>query len=756
MRKITILGLILVVLCSLAAAEYRLIEVQINSKTTLADLAGRGLEILTYDKLRNVVKIAADEEEFAAVQSGGFAYAVVIPDMEGYYAQRLGVSDDMGGYHTYAETVDYLALLYSSYPNIVSVPFSIGQSTDGYDLWAVKISDNPQIDEDEPEVFYSGLIHAREPITIELLIYYMDYLTENYQTDPEATYLVENREMYFLPIINPDGYLRNQQTNPNGGGMWRKNKCDNNLNGQFDPNYDGVDLNRNWGYMWGYDDYGSSPDPWDETYRGSAAFSEPETEALRDFIEGREFSLILNYHSFGNYVLHPWDYDLLFTEDHDVFTELGREMAEWNGYSVGTAWMLLYTVNGGSNDWCYGDSSHSQIFAYTTEVGNDDDGFWPEEERILPLCAENLQPNIIFAQYADNPRRALPPGRPVIVPVDTVSGEFVLSWSVEEDADNPAAGFDIKEIQGMAIAADDLETNPENTWFMDGFLWVSNEYHSAGHSVYSGAVNSATAVFAAESYYLPAAGDTLRFWTKFDTEEDFDYGYVMISTDGYIYNPIEGNITTNANPQGGNLGNGITGNSGGWVEAEFPLGEFAGQNVMLAFVYVTDSYVLEEGWYIDDIYPTVMFDSETMLAEGVADTFLTVTPGAVNEEINYQVRAVDNEGDYSLWSVPEAVYALEGGVAGITTPETFEMLKVYPNPFNQRLALDFTLPAAADIRLAVYDVLGREIQVLGIGHWASGKHIVVWDAESVGSGVYFIQLMVDGRWPMVEKVVLMK
>jgi murein tripeptide amidase MpaA len=97
-------------------------------------------------------------------------------------------------------------------------------------------------------------------------MYYMWYLLENYGTDPEATYLVDNREMYFVPCFNPDGYEYNRQTDPNGGGMWRKNRRNN--GGSY-----GVDLNRNFGYMWGYDDLGSSPIPSSETYRGPSAFS---------------------------------------------------------------------------------------------------------------------------------------------------------------------------------------------------------------------------------------------------------------------------------------------------------------------------------------------------------------------------------------------------------------------------------------------------------------------------------------------------
>ena len=115
----------------------------------------------------------------------------------------------------------------------------------------MKISDNPNTDEPEPEVLYTALHHAREPESLSQLIYYMWYVLENYATDPEVQALVDNTEMYFAPCINPDGYLYNEQTDPNGGGLWRKNRRDN-LDGEF-----GVDLNRNYDFSWGYDDTGS-------------------------------------------------------------------------------------------------------------------------------------------------------------------------------------------------------------------------------------------------------------------------------------------------------------------------------------------------------------------------------------------------------------------------------------------------------------------------------------------------------------------
>src|SRR4029453_16587448 len=105
-------------------------------------------------------------------------------------------------------------------------------------------------------------------LSMQQLIYYMGYLLENYQNDSLVKNIVDNRELYIIPCLNPDGYLYNELTDPSGGGMWRKNRRDN-LDGNF-----GVDLNRNYDLFWGYDDNGSSPNTFSETYRGIFPASE--------------------------------------------------------------------------------------------------------------------------------------------------------------------------------------------------------------------------------------------------------------------------------------------------------------------------------------------------------------------------------------------------------------------------------------------------------------------------------------------------
>jgi regulation of enolase protein 1 (concanavalin A-like superfamily) len=296
----------------------------------------------------------------------------------------------MGGYYTFAEMERELDSLKLVYPGLITTKVSLGNSLEGRPIWMIKISDNPDVDENEPEVFLNGLVHAREAISMANLIYFMQYILANYQTDPELNCLINNREIYIVPCINPDGYVYNQTTNPSGGGTWRKNRR-NNGDGTF-----GVDINRNFGFNWGYDNTGSSPMGSSDSYRGTAAFSEPETQAIRNFCLARRFGTTINHHSYANTFNTPWGYVNQATPDNTHYMKYGELAKEDNTLAVGTSYQNLgYVLNGGANDWMYGEqTTKNKIFAAVVETGTSSDGFWPVQSRIIPLNKSNLRLNI--------------------------------------------------------------------------------------------------------------------------------------------------------------------------------------------------------------------------------------------------------------------------------------------------------------------------------------------------------------------------
>lgn len=331
------------------------------------------------------------------LRSAGYVPRVVHDDLEAFYRERYAQTTGRGGgafgdFTSYSEMVDAIDLLHATYPDLTTDKIDIGTTGEGRTIWAMKISDNPDTDEDEPEVLFDALHHAREPITVSVLLHYMNWLCENHGSDPEATYLVDEREIWFVPVVNPDGYAYNEATDPGGGGLWRKNRRDN-----PGSSCDGVDPNRNYSFVWGGE--GAEGDPCSEVYYGSAPFSEPETQALRQLMIDRDFVTHNSYHAVAGQILFPWGYTTADSPDHDTFQELGDEMNRDAGYQVGSIAQVLYIASGASVDYAYGEQvEKGKVFSFTTEVGGS--GFWPQESEIPGLVAENLHSNIVLTRAA--------------------------------------------------------------------------------------------------------------------------------------------------------------------------------------------------------------------------------------------------------------------------------------------------------------------------------------------------------------------
>ena len=347
--------------------------------------------------------ITVTESETIELISRDIELEVLIEDLTSYYkaSNRPATNRDfplgsMQGNYTLDELNERFDELHGLFPNIISNRVLIGQSVEGRDIWAFKVSDNPNEDEDEPEVLYTALTHSREPLGMMNLMYFVQLLAEEQNSNPELEYLISNREMWFIPVVNPDGYVYNELIEPNGGGMHRKNRANTNCGNGSNR---GVDLNRNYGFGWGSNDTGSSPNPCSATYRGDTEFSEPETQAVRDFIINHDFNNVLHYHCYSNVYIHPWG-NGSFPEEPDSSTlvDIGLEMARYNGYPVGTGLSTIgYTVNGDAVDWTYGDQD---IISYVPEVGSTSQGFWPPESDVVDLCMDQVHSNKIFALVA--------------------------------------------------------------------------------------------------------------------------------------------------------------------------------------------------------------------------------------------------------------------------------------------------------------------------------------------------------------------
>lgn len=335
--------------------------------------------------------------EIDAIMNDGFKIDSIHKLPERRSGIKTTYHDINGSYHNYSETLELLTDLSVRYPEHASL-LSIGESVEGRGLHVLKISDNVGENEDEPNIYIIGCHHAREWISVEIPLLFARYILENMDSDPEVRKAVNGTQIYILPILNPDG-LEFSIINYR---YWRKNRK---YNGDLSW---GVDLNRNYSYMWGLDDSGSSPSEISEIFRGTGPFSEPETFALKEFMNSVVPSGVLSYHNFSQLILYPWGYTNDPPEDFEVLDKIGKRMRdvmyEVNGreYEPGSGNYNIYTTNGGMVDWVYGTF---RVPAYTIELPPEysfEGGFFTSNEEIGRTFAENLPAMLYFTNYFIN------------------------------------------------------------------------------------------------------------------------------------------------------------------------------------------------------------------------------------------------------------------------------------------------------------------------------------------------------------------
>lgn len=745
----------------------------------LVTLASRGLAI-DHGVFKAGVYVICElsEAELAIAEAVGIRYEVMIPDVTKYYEERnkpfLSQLDEMkrfeytlsrdwpvpagfelgtvGGFLSIDQAMEHLDSMATLFPDLISPRYALDYPThNDQDLYWVRLSDNPTTNEDEPEVLYTGMHHAREPIGMQLLIFYMYYLLENYDTDPDVQYIVNNFELYFVPVINMDGYAYNIQNEPTGGGMWRKNRRLND-----DGSY-GVDINRNYGYMWGYDNNGSSPYTEDETYRGPSAFSEPEAACLRNFCEEHEFRIALNYHSYSNLLLYPWGWSSDPCPQDAIFHAHAEILSTENGYTYGPGYTTIYPTNGDSDDWMYGEqATKSLIYSYTPEVGDGNAGFWPPVSLIIPLCQENMYQNLMAALLAgpyavandlspsiiENPvglfffdlqRLGLEDGATYTVSIEplsdalasisapfafsdleileTISGAFtytlkesILSGEKVEyllSVNNGLATFSdtIRKIYGTPVVIFEDSASNFNKWTSSKWNTTTLQFHSSPRSITDSPVGqyndyeNNVIVLKDTIDLTDAVYASLGFWAQWDIEAGFDYVQVFVSdNNGTSWTPMEGKYT---HPGNSNQAYGeplYDGTQSTWIREEINLEQFLGGQIKIRFVLKSDSYVVGDGYYWDDMTVTVI-----------------------------------------------DIYT---GLPGDIPPPPVTKLSIQPNPASGIVTMKYTLDRFYPglNTLIVYDIMGQKVYETSLAH---GAEVISWDVSSWPSGMYFYSVYFD-------------
>jgi hypothetical protein len=769
---------ILMALSSTAQTSYSRVKL-FADRQQLIELASKGV-IIENGEIREGVFVICElsQDELLKVDESGLEYEVMISDMTTYYQERnepyLSRLDEMkqmdyqmnsewpvpdgfelgtcGGFLTIDQCMDHLDSMAAQYPHLITTRSTLDYTThNGRQLYWVRLSDNPGVDEDETEILYTGMHHAREPIGMQLLIFYMYHLLENYESDSLVKYIVDNFELYFVPILNPDGYAYNIQNQPGGGGNWRKNRRQN------DDGSHGVDINRNYAYMWGYNNSGSSPNPGDDTYRGPSAFSEPETMCIRDLIEEHNFRIALNYHSYQNMLLYPWGW----TDepcDHDaVFNRHAAIMTLENAYAFGPGSTTIYPTNGGSDDWMYGEQeSKNMIYAYTPEVGGGSDGFWPSVNRIIPLCQENMHQNFMaaclagaWAEVADLSstivenktglfffrieRLGLEDNATYTVSIDPLNDAIssvgdpmtfddlelfetanaAFTYSLKEDIESGdeilfllsvnnglyTSSDTIRKIYGSPVIIFEDSASYFTNWTSSKWNLTTVQSHSPATSIADSPVGQ-YANYENNSITMTASIDltgyayaVLGFWARWDIEKGYDYVQVLISdNNGGSWTPVQGKYThggTSNQAYGEPVYDDIQTT---WVKEEISLEAYLDKQIKIRFTLVSDVYVVGDGFYWDDMTITVID-----MATGIDDGF---APGVENA------------------------------------------VKLYPNPSSNKISIayDFMNIPLRGNSFCVYDVSGRMIMDL-ILPGASGTFDL--DVSTWPEGIYFYSILND-------------
>lgn len=708
-------------------------KVKITGQPGLArTLAELGITIDHSEAGETEITTEISEAEVAILKQHQIPHTIEIPDMAKFYEERNqrdqqqramagGVCNaptvqkpahfhlgSMGGYFTLAEMEQILDSMALLYPNLITIkqPISPTQSIEGRNIWYVKISDNPAVNESEPQVLYTALHHAREACSLSQLIFYMWYLLENYSTNPDVAATLNTTELYFVPCLNPDGYVYNQTTNPNGGGMWRKNRRPNG-GGTF-----GVDLNRNYGGHWGYDNVGSSPTSSSDTYRGTSAFSEPETQAIRDFCNSKNFAAALNAHTYSNLLIYPWGYiPSFYTPDSATFVNWGIHLTEDSRFLYGTGdQTVAYVTNGDSDDWMYGEqTTKPKILSMTPEAGSSNDGFWPASSRIIDICKTTFNQNYYLAKLVstygvardmqdqfisnangfikyDIQRLGLQNG-PITVSVTPLGAglasvgpakvytSLALNQTITDSiaytlspgltsaqpirylltASDGSGSFHhdtIQKIHGVpTILVSDNGTSATANFTTT--LWgvstarFKSPPSSLTESPSGNYPNNANRTITSKNGISLASATYahLQFYTRFQLEKNNDKVQLSISTNGGTsWSPLCGRYKTSPASFGGTIPV-YDGLQDGWVKESIDLSAYLGQTILLRFTMTSNFSTTKDGFYFDDMLIRTIANTVSV-SENTAPSFLSdllsIAPNPANGYIRISNQAISD------------------------------------------------------------------------------------------------------------------
>ncbi len=362
----------------------------------------------------NYINIIVGDYELNYLSENQIPFQLLITDAERHYSEYLASlkrSDEvltienftfgsLGDFYTLEEIYSEFDKLILKYKDYFIKYEIIGKSFEGRNIYCYSFG--APLENSKPQILLTALHHAREPASVVAIIYFLQKILDDAKKgEINAKNLLNERTIFVIPVVNPDGYYFNQIKYPNGGGLWRKNRY------KINDSTFGVDLNRNYGpyEFWNSPNGGSVSTPQSNLYRGSEPFSELETRAIRDFCNAKNIRLALNYHTYGDVLIAPYSSLSKETSDSVLFRYLSSEMTKYNKSAFGLDIKTIgYAACGTADDWMHYDNSlRNSILAMTPEVGNIIDSFWlinydseKRKARILDLAKSFFYSNLIF------------------------------------------------------------------------------------------------------------------------------------------------------------------------------------------------------------------------------------------------------------------------------------------------------------------------------------------------------------------------
>lgn len=508
-----------------------------------------------------MLDVQLDRGELDELSKLGIGYDILIDDLQARHdarwnqmrrLERFVVAESPRGasahddawfsnYKQFADIIAYFNDIAAVHPQIASMS-DVGDSLQGNDIYALTLTgpETPgNLVEDRPVVLWNGGQHAREWVSPMTVSYIASKLADDYGSDPRVTDIIDNTRIVIVPMMNPDGYLYTWTSER----FWRKNRR-NNGDGTF-----GIDLNRNWGYEWGGE--GASPFTGDDTYHGPSAFSEPETQVVRDLASSFGDKLVshIDYHTYSQLILWPFGYaegvqtpepDRTFFDE--LSTALSDEILAYSGVFYDPIQLVdLYAAAGTCSDWHYGDLGvKSLTFELRPSSGAGFGGFDPDPSVILPTARENYEAAKLFVERTTLPFTFAHEGVDLVAAEETTQVVLTITDIIESHDPGSVMLF-------TRIGTGDVEVGTPMTPIGDNQYSALLPAAPCGETIYySFSVDTLDAV----SIGFPSNGSfealAQEFQVSFEDDMESDSGWVV----GDSGDDATTGIWNRMNPQG--------------------------------------------------------------------------------------------------------------------------------------------------------------------------------------------------------------